>query len=75
MQQNVGPAFPRIRVKIVFEVESCAYRRHSLPIVRSGDFGASSLFGLRKSVAPRKPTDQHASDSVHGSPAFIRANS
>jgi hypothetical protein len=45
MQQNVGPAFPPDPIKIAFEVDLVPTDGTRLPIVRSGDFGASSLFG------------------------------
>jgi hypothetical protein len=42
MQQNVGPAFPRIRVKIVFEVDLVATDGTRLPIIASRRFLGSS---------------------------------
>jgi hypothetical protein len=38
-----APAFPRIRVKIVFEVDLVPTDGTRLPIIRSGDFGAAAL--------------------------------
>jgi len=45
MQYDVDPAVCRIGAKIVLEIDFVPTDGTRLPIVRSGDFGASSLFG------------------------------